>query len=261
MSSSITPPIPTSTTSDAASPAKIRDVASSANILSREALISGEFLTTVRRLWKDRTPNVKIKSDEDLAREQAHFLNLQSDQKNNNIWVFGYGSLMWNPLVEFTERRSGIVKGWHRRLNLYMHGGRGTVENPGLTLGLSEGGVTEGVAMLLPAKTAEFELSLVWQRELISYMYLPLRVDVETEKGTIKAITFISNVEHNNYAGRLADKDIAKIVASASGALGSNAEYLSQTVASIKSLNLKDEELEHIQDLVDDIKSSTIINK
>lgn len=109
-------------------------------------------------------------------------------------------------------------------MNLYIHGGRATVENQALSLGLTEGGVTEGVALLLPSDTAEFELSLVWQRELISHMYLPTWFDVETDQVMIKAVILISNIKHENYASRLADKDIAEIVASASGALGNNAK-------------------------------------
>lgn len=219
-----------------------------ANVITREALNSGTYLAMIREKMPKSNPTLIIHSDEQLRQTQRAFLDSEPRQKD--LWVFAYGSLMWNPAINFREQRVGVLKGYSRRLNLWMKGGRGTPERPGLMLGLEKGGLTEGVALLLPSETAEYELSLVWQREMFTTIYIPQWVDVETEKGTIRAVTVISNIEHEQYAGEMPDDKVASIVASASGVLGSNADYLSQTVDSIISLGLHDSSLQRLQELV-----------
>jgi cation transport protein ChaC len=196
-------------------------------------------------------PDIIIRTDEQMEQSQKDFLALQQPRQKD-LWVFAYGSLMWNPAINFRERRRGVLKGYSRRLDLWMRGGRGSPDCPGLMLGLEKGGTAEGVAMLLPADAAdaEYELSLVWQREMFTSVYLPQWVDVETDKGTVRAVTVISNTEHDMYAGQLPEDRIASIVKSATGVLGSNADYLTQTIASMKSLGLRDSVLERIQELV-----------
>ena len=89
------------------------------------------------------------------------------------VWIFGYGSLMWNPALEFTESCTGTLVGWHRAFCLRLTAGRGTAHQPGRMLALKEGGRTTGVAYRLPEETLEQELTLLWKREMITGCYLP----------------------------------------------------------------------------------------
>lgn len=92
------------------------------------------------------------------------------------VWIFGYGSLMWNPALEFTESCTGTLVGWHRAFCLRLTAGRGTAHQPGRMLALKEGGRTTGVAYRLPEETLEQELTLLWKREMITGCYLPALV-------------------------------------------------------------------------------------
>lgn len=223
-----------------------------ANVITREYLTSGGLKAMIRELMPKLLPDIVLKTDEELAQDQKNFLESQPQPLQSDLWVFAYGSLMWNPAINFRETRKGVLKGYSRRLNLWMEGGRGSPECPGLMLGLEKGGAAEGVALLLPSDPAEadFELSLIWQREMLSPVYLPQWVEVETDEGTIRAMTVVSNPEHQMYAGHLPDERIASLVKSATGVLGSNADYLTQTIASMKGLGLRDSALERIQELV-----------
>jgi len=209
--------------------------------ISRDTLIDGSFLAFIRAMMPQLAPGTVVHSDEQLARAQASFLGQKPERKD--LWIFGYGSLMWNPAIEYVERRAGTLQGWSRRLNLWMIGGRGTRDQPALTLGLEQGGVTQGVALRLPPGREDFELSLVWQREAFTSAYLPVWVDVETDAGVVEAVTFVSNPDHENYAGGLSDQEVARVVASASGRLGTNVEYLAQTISSMQEIGLQDANL------------------
>jgi glutathione-specific gamma-glutamylcyclotransferase len=128
-------------------------------IISRSALQDGSFLAAVRAV-----PGVQVRSDAEI--EASLTETLAARPTSDPIWVFGYGSLMWNPAFAFAERRSATLHGWHRRFCLWMRLGRGTAERPGLTLALDRGGVTHGVAFRLPKDDEWSELMLIWRREM-----------------------------------------------------------------------------------------------
>ena len=107
------------------------------------------------------------------------------------MWIFGYGSLMWNPALEFTESCTGTLVGWHRAFCLRLTAGRGTAHQPGRMLALKEGGRTTGVAYRLPEETLEQELTLLWKREMITGCYLPTWCQLDLDDGrTVNAIVF-----------------------------------------------------------------------
>jgi glutathione-specific gamma-glutamylcyclotransferase len=216
--------------------------------ITRASLADGSFIAHIRAVVPKMAPGTVVRTDEELATAQADFL--KDRPLDHPLWVFGYGSLMWNPAINFVERRVGTLQGWSRRLNLWMIGGRGTREHPALTLGLQRGGHAHGVIMRLDSETGRHELSLLWRREAFTSAYLPCWVQVETDGGAIEAITFVSNENHANYAGGLSDAAIADVVASASGTGGTCADYLEQTLASIEALDLQDAHLSHIRALV-----------
>ena len=114
------------------------------------------------------------------------------------VWIFGYGSLMWNPALEFTESCTGTLVGWHRAFCLRLTAGRGTAHQPGRMLALKEGGRTTGVAYRLPEETLEQELTLLWKREMITGCYLPTWCQLDLDDGrTVNAIVFIMDLGTN----------------------------------------------------------------
>jgi cation transport protein ChaC len=156
---------------------------------------------------------------------------------------------MWNPAIEFAERRAGEVRGWHRRFCLWLHGGRGTPEHPGLMLALDRGGSCAGMLFRIPAAAARDELLLAWRRELFTDVYKSRWVTARTKDGTVQAVTFVANRAHLRYAGRLEEPAVAARLATAAGALGSCSEYLTATLHALQSMGLRDRSLERLQRL------------
>jgi cation transport protein ChaC len=172
-------------------------------------------------------------------------------------WVFGYGSLMWNPLIEVAERRIGRIRGYHRRYCLWSTMGRGTPDCPGLMLGMAPGGQCTGVAYRLDPAIAERELLLVWRREMVGGAYKALWLPVRTDQGTVHAIAFVINPLHPRSTGRLDDATIAAAIARASGQLGSCADYLFSTVQHLAELGLSDRGLSRIASQVRAAQAAT----
>src|SRR3984885_15150917 len=134
-----------------------------------------------------------------------------------DVWLFGYGSLMWNPAIDFAERRAGTVHGWHRRFCLWLHMGRGSPDNPGLMLALERGGNCAGLLFRIPAAHARAELLLAWQREMFTGAYNSRWVTSRTAAGPVRAVTFVANRAHPRYAGRLDEAAVAARLACANG--------------------------------------------
>ncbi|HTO69409.1 MAG TPA: gamma-glutamylcyclotransferase [Myxococcota bacterium] len=160
-----------------------------------------------------------------------------------DVWVFGYGSLMWNPAFRHAERVAGRVPGWHRRFCLWNTFGRGTPDKPGLMLALERGGSCAGVGFRVPAAEVRPELALLWNREMLSGSYLPRWVRLATPERTVDAVTFVANRAHERYAGRLPPERIAELLARAAGPLGASREYLEQTVAALERDGVRDGEM------------------
>ena len=158
-------------------------------------------------------------------------------------WVFGYGSLMWNPAFHYLERQTALLYGFHRRFCLWTHAGRGTPENPGLTLALERGGSCRGVAFRISDELVESELGIVWRREMVSGAYAPRWVTVRIEGEEMRAVTFVINHDHDRYAGLLPENRVAEVIAGAAGGLGPCAEYLHNTVEHLEELGIHDRSL------------------
>ena len=170
-------------------------------------------------------------------------LTLNCHKPSSDVWLFAYGSLIWNPILKFTERRVGTVYDLHRRFCLLSLVGRGTPENPGLVLGLDSGGSCRGVVYRIAEKDVHSELSLIWRREMIIGSYIPKWVKVVDGSDELMAIAFIINHHHPSYAGKMSFENTVNIIATAEGELGSNAEYLMQTVKGLETLEIEDEQL------------------
>lgn len=169
---------------------------------------------------------------------------------DGTLWVFGYGSLIWNPCFHFAERRLATARGWHRQFCLWTHLGRGTRECPGLMLGLEQGGACRGVAYRIAPDQVEAELDIIWRREMVTAAYRPIWLRAVTADGPIMAIGFAINRGHERYAGRLEEQRIVEAIATATGPLGPCAEYLFNTTAHLDELGIGDRYLRRLCDAV-----------
>jgi cation transport protein ChaC len=173
-----------------------------------------------------------------------------AQQTDKDVWVFSYGSLMWDGEVSTPEIRVALVHGWHRRFCLLQWAWRGDLDNPCLMLALDRGGRCQGIVYRVPGPGAVEALRDVWDREMNGDGYRPRWVNARTDAGPVRALTFVINRGGERYAGRLSDADTARHIASACGSTGSCAEYLRRTVRSLEKLKLRDQHLERLETLV-----------
>ncbi|MCK4866988.1 MAG: gamma-glutamylcyclotransferase [Alphaproteobacteria bacterium] len=201
-------------------------------------------------LEAERLGLLRCCTDEERAESRARMLaGMGADE---DVWIFGYGSLMWNPAFHFAERRPGMIRGWHRSFCLWTPMGRGTPDNPGLVLGLDRGGSCSGIVYRVAARDRDTELTLLWQREMVADGYNARWVTVRGEAGDVRAITWVINPKGDRYAGKLPMETLARTLATASGRLGSNRDYLENTVERLDELGIGERLLHAIRDEVRD---------
>ncbi|MBX2869643.1 MAG: gamma-glutamylcyclotransferase [Acidiferrobacterales bacterium] len=163
------------------------------------------------------------------------------------FWVFTYGSLMWNPGFKFVDSSPGIVHGYHRKLCLWSVRYRGTVDQPGLVLGLARGGSCRGFSYRIDRKNEREVLNYLCDRELITGAYAAQICQVTLESGRkVNATTFVSKPDHPHFARGLADDETIKVVNSAKGFRGCNREYVINTVDHLTEMNIRNTELHKI---------------
>jgi cation transport protein ChaC len=165
----------------------------------------------------------------------------ESVPAGHDVWVFGYGSLMWNPAINVVDSKKAHVRGYHRTFCLTLGAGRGTPQMPGLMLAIDRGGSCTGVAHCIAAGQVESELGVLWLREMVSGAYEPrwVSADVEGVK-RLRVLTFVINRSHPRYEGHLAPDVAAQRIATAKGMLGTNREYLYRTVKYLSDLGIED---------------------
>ncbi|QWT41077.1 gamma-glutamylcyclotransferase [Dickeya dadantii] len=169
---------------------------------------------------------------------------LTSRPDQSPVWVFGYGSLMWNPVFDAEEVCVATLNGWHRTFCLHLTAGRGTHSQPGRMLGLKPGGETTGLAYRLPEATLREELELLWKREMMVGCYRPLWCELRSQGGEpITALVFVINPEHPLLEADTCIQSIAPLIARASGPLGTNAQYLFSLEQELKHYGIVDESL------------------
>lgn len=209
--------------------------------LTRADLESSQIQQAISQ--SDRRPSSLSEAE---LQASIHTL-LQQHPIHTDLWIFAYGSLIWNPIIQFVERRVGTVFGFHRRFCLWTPYGRGTPDNRGLVLGLDRGGSCRGVVYRIVPAQVDTELPLLWRREMMMGCYQPRWVNVVDGAETWSAIAFVVNPQHRAYAGHLAPDVIVEHVATASGTLGSCADYLLQTVKGLTQAGIKDKSLLRLQ--------------
>ncbi|MEN9559571.1 MAG: hypothetical protein RLZZ502_782 [Pseudomonadota bacterium] len=165
----------------------------------------------------------------------------------SDVWLFGYGSLIWNPQITYTEKRLATLHGYHRSLCLWSQINRGTPQNPGLVLGLEAKGSCQGMVYRIPAAAVAEEMVLIWRREMLMGFYQPTWVKVETACGEcLMALTFVVRIDAPGYAEDLNDAEVVRIMRSAKGRYGSCADYVCNTLTSLHENNIDDANLNRI---------------
>jgi cation transport protein ChaC len=214
--------------------------------ITREAILTG----TVRSTLDFGEGHPPPWSDAEIEASLRQTL-AQAPDPGGDVWLFGYGSLIWNPAFHHAETRLARVQGWHRRFCLWTKLGRGSHERPGLVLGLDSGGSCKGVAFRIPAAEVATELGIVWRREMLTGAYVPRWVDAHCPgQGRVRAITFVINRRHAHYAGHLNDSCVAEALATAAGCFGPCAEYFFSTLHALKELGIEDARLNTLRDRV-----------
>ncbi len=165
---------------------------------------------------------------------------------HEDLWIFGYASLIWRPDFEFEERRPARVRGWHRALKMWSRINRGTVELPGLVFALLSGGSCQGVAFRVQRQQVPGILTTLWQREMPTGVYDPRWLRCETRHGPVSALAFTLSRRSPNYTGALSPEQYRQIFALARGRYGSTHDYAHQTYVGLRAHGIHDRELEQL---------------
>jgi cation transport protein ChaC len=173
-----------------------------------------------------------------------------------DLWVFGYGSLMWDPGFPYVEWAPGLVYGYHRALCIYSSRWRGTPEQPGLVLGLDRGGACRGIAYRIAHADVRTSLDALWSREMRRGVYHPRLLRARLPRHVVKALVFIANPLHPGYAGTLPAERTAELVANCCGTRGPNVEYLARTLKHLAELGVRDHNLLRVMDAVQLLRKS-----
>lgn len=167
-------------------------------------------------------------------------------------WVFGYGSLMWDPGFAHAEVVAARVLGWHRAFCVTSRAYRGTPERPGVVLGLDRGGSCTGRAFRVEPADWVRTAAYLDERELIHYAYERRWVRTRLADGrSVMALTYVADRTHAHYCGRLPPEELARRIAAAHGQRGSNRAYLQNAVAHLDELGIRDGALHRLLEQVE----------
>ena len=210
--------------------------------LSRDSLSDDSF----KQQMLDEAPG-EMTLMEEGAFEASRRAILDKAEEVGELWVFGYGSLIWNPIVEVTDRRPARLPGHSRRFCVWAPIGRGSPDCPGLWLALDEGGTCDGVALRLPDGKWEEETTILWRREMISGVYRPAWLTLETPEGPLPACVFLSNPEHDRYSPVIRHEEQVQAIAKGEGSLGTCRAYLYDLADGLERQNLSDPYIDRLQ--------------
>lgn len=210
-------------------------------IVTRETLRSGEI---ERLLHSDNSQ--KIMTDEERAELVGSTLRaLGADQE---LWIFGYGSLIWNPALEFVEQRRCRIQGYQKKFCFWTTLGRGSEEQPGLMMGLLDGGYCNGVSYRIHPDNAITELDILFRREMLTFVYKPTWVKARCVESDTEylALTFVVDPDNYRYVGDLTQDETVRTIAMAEGPLGRNCDYLFQLSEKLDEFGFEETELDEL---------------
>jgi cation transport protein ChaC len=175
-----------------------------------------------------------------------------------DLWVFGYGSLMWSPEFAYEERRTGLVHGYHRALCILSSRYRGTPRKPGLVMGLCSGGSCWGMVFRVHNRRAKQVLDVLWGREMLGRVYTPKFVRVAIRGAQqVHALAFVADQEYRHFVRELDINGRARLVAQGVGQRGACVDYIHNTLEHMRELGLHDPHLSRILEAAKRLKVST----
>ncbi len=215
--------------------------------LTREWLLRGGLADAIARA----SPSMRVLTDAE-RHASLHAALAARPEHGNGVWLFAYGSLLWNPTIRLTAQRPATVQGWHRAFCLATRAGRGTPDKPGLLLGLRPGGACAGAVLRVPEDGLEHELDVLWRREMVTGSYTPrwLAADDAAGRRLGTALAFTIEDTSHSYAGDLPEVEIVERLATAGGELGTCADYLFRTCEGLRRIGVSDPALERTAALV-----------
>jgi len=168
------------------------------------------------------------------------------DDNNEDLWIFGYGSLMWRPGFDYLERVPARLIGLHRALCVFSFVHRGTPERPGLVLGLDRGGMCRGIAYRVDAASRARTIGYLRGREQVTTVYVETMRQIELEdhaRRRVRALCYIVDRSHVQYAGRLTLAESLRHVRQGHGQSGPNRDYVLETVRALETLGYRESDL------------------
>lgn len=168
---------------------------------------------------------------------------------HKGFWLFGYGSLMWQPGFKYAARRHAVLRGYHRSLCVYSWRYRGTKEKPGLVFGLDRGGHTKGIAYRVRAQDSRRVFEQVFAREMPTKVYRPTWLPLNLTDGcrrTVQALCFVTDIANPQYTGRLTDAETVGLVKQGFGTSGPCTDYVLNTLTCLRAQGIRDLSLERI---------------
>ncbi|CAN7495561.1 gamma-glutamylcyclotransferase [Variovorax sp. LjRoot84] len=210
--------------------------------VTREGLLDDGFMAYV---YAQLPEGARLRTAEELEASIEGILSRHDG--DTAVHVFGYGSLMWNPAVEHTGARPAKVHGWHRAFCLLSVIGRGSQECPGLMLALDRGGACQGVLLQIEPRKVRDELRVLWRREMLTEVYQPRWVTADVDGRAVRAITFTVNRSHPRYTKTLSLHEMARMINTGAGSLGTCREYFDATIQKLETLGIRDVGMERLR--------------
>lgn len=174
---------------------------------------------------------------------------LQQWGGHSDLWVFGYGSLIWRPEFSSVEQRHATVHGWHRALKMWSRINRGTPDCPGLVFGMLSGGSCRGMVFRIPHEHGHEAMHKLWQREMVTGVYDPRWLDCHTAQGKVRALAFTLSRQSPSHTGVLTDEEYRRIFSKACGCFGSTLDYARLTRDELRRLGIHDRALDRLLQL------------
>jgi len=175
----------------------------------------------------------------DGHREKSRRTTLEG-RLEGDLWLFAYGSLMWDPAFRFNEVRTALLKGYGRSFCVRSTLGRGTPEKPGLMAGLDQGGDCHGLAFRIGREVIDEETRIIWRREMLLHAYAPEFVALETGEGGIEALAFVVDHSAKSYLPGLSLEETAHYMATGAGVFGSSLAYLENLAEQFATIGIED---------------------
>lgn len=179
----------------------------------------------------------------DEQRQASMMRALANWPGDTDLWVYAYGSLIWNPEFDFREQRLSMLRGHHRALCLWSRVNRGTPQTPGLVFGLDRGGSCRGMTFRIQAANVPRTFEALWRREMATGAYHPRWLRCDTREGPVSALAFVIDRSNPGYVRGLQEHETVAIVKRASGIYGPCVDYVVQTHQALSAAGIEDKKL------------------